>query len=77
MPDSDLSKSPKYSLLSRFSSTLAAFRAQGELTAEKRRLLSEMAQLLNVEAGRHRAEVRKIVNDERLTNICKQLTGIV
>ena len=34
-----------------------------------------MARILNVEAGRHRSEVRRIVNDERLTSICKILTG--
>ncbi|PIK46530.1 hypothetical protein BSL78_16594 [Apostichopus japonicus] len=52
---------------------VSAFRAQGELTPEKRELLKSVQQILSISTERHKAEVRRAFNDETLTNICETL----
>ncbi|XP_071838261.1 uncharacterized protein [Apostichopus japonicus] len=52
---------------------VSAFRAQGELTPEKRELLKAVQQILSISTERHKAEVRRAFNDETLTNICETL----
>ncbi len=46
-----------------------AFRAQGELTKERRKVLNDLGNVLNVTVERHKAEVRRAVNDELLNTI--------
>ena len=55
--------------LTAYSGVVSAFRGQGELSKEKRRLLAELAGALGVPADRHRAEVRRAANDESLNTI--------
>ncbi|KAF0314298.1 BRCA2-interacting transcriptional repressor EMSY [Amphibalanus amphitrite] len=61
--------------LTAYSGVVSAFRGQGELTKEKRRLLAELAGALGVPADRHRAEVRRAANDEALNTIAHRLAG--
>ena len=39
-------------------------RAQGELSKEKRKILSELQNVLGIGIERHKVEVRRVVNDE-------------
>lgn len=51
---------------------MSALRAQGELSEEKRKLLQDIAATLNISMERHKAEVRRAVNDEKLATIAQQ-----
>lgn len=44
-------------------------RAQGELTKEKRKLLNDLQTIFSITLERHRAEIRRAVNDEKLNTI--------
>ncbi|KAL8625511.1 hypothetical protein ACOMHN_014600 [Nucella lapillus] len=55
--------------LEAYSSVVSAFRAQGSLSKDKKRLLHELQNVLSISLERHRAEVRRAVNDEKLTTI--------
>ena len=46
-----------------------AYRAGGVLTDEKKSSLENVAKLLNISKERHKAEVRRAVNDELLNTI--------
>ena len=46
-----------------------AYRAGGVLTDEKKSSLENVAKLLNISTERHKAEVRRAVNDELLNTI--------
>ena len=46
-----------------------AFRAGGVLNQEKKSSLETIAKLLNISTERHKAEVRRAVNDELLNTI--------
>lgn len=61
-----------FSELEAYSSLVSALRAQGELSKEKRKLLQDLASTLNISMERHRAEVRRAVNDEKLATIAEQ-----
>lgn len=63
---------PFFSELEAYSSLVSALRAQGELSKEKRKLLQDLASTLNISMERHRAEVRRAVNDEKLATIAEQ-----
>ena len=52
-----------------------AFRAGGILTEDKKCCLENVAKLLNISTERHKAEVRRAVNDELLTTISSRLSG--
>ncbi|KAJ8031023.1 BRCA2-interacting transcriptional repressor EMSY [Holothuria leucospilota] len=52
---------------------VTALRAQGELTPEKKELLESVQDILSISTERHKAEVRRAVNDETLTCICEKL----
>lgn len=54
---------------------VSVLRAQGPFTNEKQKLLQELAKVLHISNERHRAEVRRAVNDEKLTTIAEQLNG--
>ena len=55
--------------LEAYSGVVTALRAQGDLTKERRKVLQDLSTLLNVSVDRHKAEVRRAVNDELLHTI--------
>ncbi|XP_046401738.1 BRCA2-interacting transcriptional repressor EMSY-like isoform X2 [Ischnura elegans] len=61
--------------LEAYASIITAFRAQGALTKEKKNLLKDIASELNISMERHRAEVRRAVNDEKLATIAEHMAG--
>ncbi|CAK9813361.1 BRCA2-interacting transcriptional repressor EMSY [Anthophora plagiata] len=61
--------------LEAYGSMVSVLRAQGPFTSEKQRLLQELAKVLHISNERHRAEVRRAVNDEKLATIAEQLSG--
>ncbi|KAG8227606.1 hypothetical protein J437_LFUL016799, partial [Ladona fulva] len=61
--------------LEAYASVITAFRAQGALTKEKKNLLKDIAHELNISMERHRAEVRRAVNDEKLATIAEHMAG--
>ncbi|KAI4493249.1 hypothetical protein M0802_009537 [Mischocyttarus mexicanus] len=65
----------RYLELDAYGNMVSVLRAQGLLTNSKQRLLQELAKILHISNERHRAEVRRAVNDEKLTMIAEQLNG--
>ncbi|XP_014610306.1 PREDICTED: protein EMSY isoform X1 [Polistes canadensis] len=65
----------RYLELDAYGNMVSVLRAQGILTSSKQRLLQELAKILHISNERHRAEVRRAVNDEKLTMIAEQLNG--
>ncbi|XP_067841753.1 BRCA2-interacting transcriptional repressor EMSY isoform X2 [Heptranchias perlo] len=61
--------------LEAYAGAISALRAQGDLTKEKKDLLGELAKVLSISTERHRAEVRRAVNDERLMTIAHHMSG--
>ncbi|XP_014681367.1 PREDICTED: protein EMSY-like [Priapulus caudatus] len=61
--------------LEAYSSFVSALRAQGDLSKEKKHLLEELCRVLSISSERHRAEVRRAVNDERLATIADCTSG--
>ncbi|XP_058883938.1 BRCA2-interacting transcriptional repressor EMSY-like [Acipenser ruthenus] len=61
--------------LEAYAGVISALRAQGDLTKEKKDLLGELNKVLSISTERHRAEVRRAVNDERLTTIAYHMSG--
>uniref|UniRef100_A0A663LI88 BRCA2-interacting transcriptional repressor EMSY n=1 Tax=Athene cunicularia TaxID=194338 RepID=A0A663LI88_ATHCN len=59
--------------LEAYAGVISALRAQGDLTKEKKDLLGELSKVLSISTERHRAEVRRAVNDERLTTIAHKI----
>lgn len=51
---------------------MTALRAQGPLNTEKVKILKDTCALLNITQDRHKAEVRRVVNDEKLNTIAYQ-----
>ena len=49
-----------------------AYRAGGVLTEEKKTNLESVAALLNISGARHKAEIRRAVNDEVLNTISER-----
>ncbi|VDO08068.1 unnamed protein product [Rodentolepis nana] len=58
-----------------YSKVVSAFRAQGLFTSEKKSVLSSLRRLLNICGDRHRAEVRRAVNDDELATISECVSG--
>ncbi|KAG8197437.1 hypothetical protein JTE90_014922 [Oedothorax gibbosus] len=58
-----------------YSSVIAAFRAQGVLTSDKRRMLEELSIVLNIPIERHKSEIRRAINDEHLNTVSERLFG--
>ena len=48
---------------------VSALRAQGELTKERRKVMSDLSNILNISIERHKAEIRRAVNDELLNTV--------
>ncbi|KAL5004983.1 hypothetical protein ScPMuIL_018439 [Solemya velum] len=61
--------------LEAYASTVSSFRAQGDLTKEKKRILQDLQNILSISTERHRAEVRRAVNDEKLATIADNIFG--
>ena len=55
--------------LEAYSSVVTVLRAQGDLTKERRKVLQDLSHILNISVERHKAEVRRAVNDELLGTI--------
>ncbi|XP_067669460.1 BRCA2-interacting transcriptional repressor EMSY-like isoform X2 [Haliotis asinina] len=76
----DLSRDESKRILRRleleaYSSLISAFRAQGDLNKEKKSMLQELQHILSISTERHRAEVRRAVNDEKLATIADNIAG--
>ncbi|XP_038050244.1 BRCA2-interacting transcriptional repressor EMSY-like [Patiria miniata] len=61
--------------LEAYAGMISAFRAQGDLTKDKKHILNELATTLSISTERHRAEVRRAVNDEKLSTVAERLSG--
>ncbi|XP_077449175.1 BRCA2-interacting transcriptional repressor EMSY [Stigmatopora argus] len=61
--------------LEAYAGVITALRAQGDLTKDKKDLLGELTKILGISTERHRAEVRRAVNDERLCTIAYHMAG--
>lgn len=57
--------------LEAYSCVMSAFRAQGALDDTKQRFLNECRQLLNISEERHKAEARRVANDERSCTVAE------
>ena len=55
--------------LEAYSSVVNALRGQGDLNKERRKVLSDLSAVLNVSIDRHKAEIRRAVNDELLNTV--------
>uniref|UniRef100_A0A8C4WZG7 EMSY transcriptional repressor, BRCA2 interacting n=1 Tax=Eptatretus burgeri TaxID=7764 RepID=A0A8C4WZG7_EPTBU len=58
-----------------YAAAVSALRAQGDLSKDKKDLLGELAKIFSISTDRHRAEVRRAVNDERLSTISHHTSG--
>ncbi|KAL7062352.1 hypothetical protein AAHC03_01838 [Spirometra sp. Aus1] len=61
--------------LEAYAKIVTVFRAQGPLTGEKRKTLQDLQRLLSIASDRHKAEVRRALNDEELATICESICG--
>ncbi|XP_015914507.1 BRCA2-interacting transcriptional repressor EMSY isoform X1 [Parasteatoda tepidariorum] len=61
--------------LEAYAAIINAFRAQGFLTKDKRKILQELCNVLSISMERHRAEIRRAVNDEHLNTVAERLYG--
>lgn len=66
------SKPPIVSELEAYAGLVTALRAQGPLNQDKLKVLKETSSLLNITQERHKAEIRRAVNDEKLNTIAYQ-----
>ena len=55
--------------LETYGTVVSTLRAQGELNKDRRKLLQDLAALLAISPERHKAEVRRAVNDDKLALI--------
>nr|XP_018895662.1 PREDICTED: BRCA2-interacting transcriptional repressor EMSY [Bemisia tabaci] len=61
--------------LEAYGNMVSALRAQGPLTDEKKSLLMDIAAELHIPRERYSAEIRRAVNDEKLSTIAQQIYG--
>uniref|UniRef100_A0A5K3FPJ6 ENT domain-containing protein n=1 Tax=Mesocestoides corti TaxID=53468 RepID=A0A5K3FPJ6_MESCO len=61
--------------LEAYAKVVTVFRAQGPLTGEKKKTLEDLQQLLSIASDRHKAEVRRALNDEELATISESICG--
>lgn len=76
----DMTRDESHGMLRRleldtYSSVMSTFRAQGGLCKEKTRILEELRKLLHISQDRHKAEARRVANDERLTTVAEIISG--
>ena len=51
---------------------MSTLRAQGELNTDRRKILEDLSVLMKISPERHKAEVRRAVNDEKLAEIAER-----
>jgi hypothetical protein len=56
---------------------VSTLRAQGELNKDRRKLLEDLSVLMKISPERHKAEIRRAVNDEKLGCIAERLVGFI
>ncbi|XP_058179022.1 uncharacterized protein LOC131294979 [Anopheles ziemanni] len=61
--------------LESYGSLISTFRAQGFLCKEKLRILEDLRRILHISNDRHRAEARRVANDERLYTVAEIICG--
>ncbi|XP_035228770.1 BRCA2-interacting transcriptional repressor EMSY-like, partial [Stegodyphus dumicola] len=61
--------------LEAYASVVDAFRAQGALTEERKKLLQDLCMALSIPIERHKAEMRRAANDEHLNTIAERFSG--
>lgn len=57
--------------LESYSQVISVFRAQGGLSDAKAKLLEELRGIFHISNERHRAESRRVANDEQLATIAE------
>lgn len=57
--------------LQSYSSVVSTFRAQGILNEMKVKILRDLREAFHISEDRHRAEVRRVVNDEAFSTVAK------
>jgi ENT domain len=57
--------------LEAYSTVMSTFRAQGMLNDKKKRLLDELRSVFHIPPDRHKAEARRVANDEKLCTIAE------
>lgn len=57
--------------LESYSTVIGAFRAQGKLNETKIRILKDLREAFHISDDRHKAEIRRVVNDEYLSTVAK------
>lgn len=55
--------------LQAYSSVISTFRAQGSLDSNKQGVLDQLRKCFHISEDRHKAEVRRVANHEKLTTI--------
>lgn len=63
--------------LEAYASIISVFRAQGDLSKDKKKLLQDLQKTLSISTERHRAEVRRAINDEKLATIADNIAGTI
>ncbi|KAM7352968.1 uncharacterized protein ACRADG_005299 [Cochliomyia hominivorax] len=61
--------------LESYSQVISVFRAQGGLSDAKAKLLEELRGIFHISNERHRAEARRVANDEQLATIAEAISG--
>nr|CAB3242539.1 BRCA2-interacting transcriptional repressor EMSY [Phallusia mammillata] len=61
--------------LNAYASIVNTLRAQGPLTEEKKLVLKQLQLMLDIPVDRHKAEIRRAVNCEKLSTICYVVSG--
>jgi len=61
--------------LETYGAVVSTLRAQGELNKDRRKLLEDLSLLMKISPERHKAEVRRAVNDEKLSEIADRTSG--
>jgi len=55
--------------LETYGAVVSTLRAQGELNKDRRKLLEDLSVIMKISPERHKAEIRRAVNDEKLSEI--------
>lgn len=63
--------------LETYGAVVSTLRAQGELNKDRRKLLEDLSVLMKISPERHKAEIRRAVNDEKLGCIAERLVGFI
>lgn len=61
--------------LESYANVISVFRAQGGLTDNKSKLLEDLRNVFHISQERHRAEARRVANDEQLSTIAEAISG--